>query len=165
MFIARIHYLVNERLNIWLQQCCRAQEVGDTNLNLVNFGQIFEDVQFNRFRCELPPSIKKINKDTDKEIEDRDDGSRKKRKKQAKQEKNPNLNSKWKLRLNENWDTVFKNKTKDGPVLSFGCQGCLKYHAKNGVCYDNCRWKASHKELSEADLKLLDKYISKLRGE
>ena len=54
----------------------------------------------------------------------------------------------WKLRQDESWDTIFRSKTKDGPVLSLGCQPCLKYHTK-GVCYSDCRFIKSHKVLKD----------------
>ena len=107
-----------------------------------------------------------INQKDQKETEEKDtsDEGKRKKKKVAKQVKNPNPNSAWKTCMNEKWDTVFKNKTKDGPVLSCGVLGCLKYHGKM-FCYDDCRWKASHCVLTGEDESKLDKYIKELRGE
>ena len=158
MFVAKIHYSVDKRLNLWLQQCCRATDVTETNTNLVNFASIIEDIQLNKFHFELPHTIKKVEKDKNHSTENTSDENKRKKKKQAKQAKNTNPNPKWKTRLNENWETVFKNKTKDGPTLSFGGQGCLKYHCKL-MCYDDCRWKSSHIDLNKEDSATLDKYI------
>ena len=41
---------------------------------------------------------------------------------------------KFKLRAENNWGLVFKGETKNGPSLSMGSKGCLKYHI-NGVFY------------------------------
>ena len=164
MFIPKLHFAVDERLNLWLQQCCRAQEVNDTNLNLVNFASIIEDIQLNKFVCDLPPSIKKLERELELDTDSTNE-KRKKKKKVVKQVKNQDPNPAWKCRIDENWDTVFKNKTKDGPTLSFGSKGCfIKYHGKL-ICYDDCRWKDSHCTLIEEDEKKLDKFIKELRGE
>ena len=56
-------YLVDDRMFQWLKQCCRVSRVSETNIALMDFAQIFYDMQANRFMCFLPPSIKKLTKD------------------------------------------------------------------------------------------------------
>ena len=79
-------------------------------------------------------------------------------------EKNDKVDSKNEARTTEQWNKVFGNKSKDGPVLSFGSKACVKYHSK-GICYDDCFYRASHKLLGANDLKLYSDYVKKLRGE
>ena len=101
----------------------------------------------------LPKSILQVKKD---DI----DGSSSRDKKRQREEKvdnkvrektpqvrNNNLKGDLKLRQNESWNTIFKGKLKDEPMLSIGSYGCCKFHSK-GVCYDDCIHKGSHKELN-----------------
>ena len=83
---------------------------------------------------------------------------------QASQVKNSNVIKDWKLRVDEKWDTIFKNKSKEAPSLSVGSKACLKYHVK-GLCYSDCPFSQSHCSLIEDDKKKLDSYIKNLRGE
>ena len=57
MFIPRLLFMVDDRLNQWLEQCCRADSVSDTNLELTHFSSIFSDIQLNKFFCNLPSNI------------------------------------------------------------------------------------------------------------
>jgi hypothetical protein len=78
--------------------------------------------------------------------------------------KNPSQDKNWKLRVDENWDTTFKNKSKDGLMLRCGCKPCLKYHAK-GICYSDCPFVKSHKQLQGDDRNKTDGFIKEIRGE
>ena len=77
--------------------------------------------------------------------------------------KNDNIPQEWRLKDGEKWETVFRNKTHEGPTLSTGSKFCLKYWVK-GVCYDDCKHKASHAELNEQDRETGDNYVKELRG-
>jgi hypothetical protein len=92
------------------------------------------DIQMNCFYCILPPSIAKLQKRKD-EIESNPSKKLKRQSEQIETMKNPIKDKNWKLRVDEIWDTTFKNKSKDGPMLSCGCKLCSKYHAK-GICYN-----------------------------
>ena len=70
----------------------------------------------------------------------------------------------WKLRPNESYDTVFKDKVKSGPTLSFGCKGCHKWH-NSGICFDDCNNVKSHGPLYGDDFKKFDSYCKQCRGE
>ena len=169
MFIPKLHFMLDDRLNKWLSQCCRVDDVTDTNLDLIKFSSIFNDIQMNRFFCDLPPSINKLHKKSSFEFEvgdDKSDSPRKKKTKKssAEQIKNIAQDRTWKLRVDESWDTIFKNKSRDGPVLSFGSKPCLKYHSK-GVCYSDCPFSSSHKQLKTEDKTKTSNFIKELRGE
>ena len=159
MFIAKLLYLVDDRMFQWLKQCCRVSRVSETNIALMDFAQIFYDMQANRFMCFLPPSIKKLTKD---QVDD--NGKKNKKSKLIEKITNLNQNPDWKMRQDESWDSVFKNKTIGSPVLSMGCRLCLKYHVK-GICYSDCAHKASHCIIIGDDKTKCDKYIKTLRGE
>ena len=168
MFIAKFHYTIDDRLNQWLSQCCRADEVSETNLHLVDFASIFFDLQLNKFHCNLPPSITKLQNKHPRNSQlsylDTELESKKKKKKQAERVKNTNPVSDWKIRLDETWENVFRNKTRDGPMLSTGCKPCLRWHAKLD-CFDDCSNSASHTVLAGCDKVLTDKFIKEIRGE
>ena len=70
----------------------------------------------------------------------------------------------WKLRPNESYDSVFKDKVKSVPVLSMGFRGCHKFHNR-GYCFDDCHKKNSHKELKGEDFTKFDNYCKTCRGE
>ena len=70
----------------------------------------------------------------------------------------------WKLRTGENYDIVFRDKVKNGPILSMGSRGCHKYHNK-GWCYSDCGNAKSHTKLKGEDFRKFDAYCKKCRGE
>ena len=168
MFIPRLLFMVDDRLNQWLDQCCRADLVTDTNLELTHFSSIFSDIQLNKFFCNLPSNILRLQKDLNSNKTDNEDDRKKKRSKTStphpEQIRNQNQVPCWKLRQSEKWDTVFKNKSRDGPNLSSHCKPCLKYQVK-GLCYSDCPFKASHTSLGQDDKTKTDRFIKELRGE
>ena len=64
----------------------------------------------------------------------------------------------WKLISNENYETVFKDKVKQGPILSMGCKGCYKFHNKY-FCYSDYNNKDSHYKLFGNDKENVDERI------
>ena len=85
-------------------------------------------------------------------------------KKWADVEKNNSVLKNWKLRNSEKWETVFMNKTNEGPDLSVGCKPCVNYHVK-GLCYSDCRYQSSHNFLEKYFIMKTGKHIKQLRGE
>ena len=158
-FIAKMICAVDERIYLWLKQCSSQASVVDTDLELMNFSQISQDIQFNRFNYILPPRVAKIQKQDNAETE-----SSAIKKKKFEAERNTNQVREWKLRQSESWDDIFLNKTNAAPILSMGCRACLKFQVK-GICYTDCKHKQSHTQLSGDDKSKLDKYIKELRGE
>ena len=157
-FIAKFLFMVDDRVYQWLKQCCRVESVSETNLQLMDFAQLFFDIQSNRFFCSLPSNIMKLSSNEN-------ENKNSKKRKHVEKFINNAMNSNWKLRNNESWDTIFKGKTKDGPMLSLGCKPCLKSHVK-GICYSDCQNKASHCPIvNEEDIKKTDDFIKSLRGE
>ena len=165
-FIAKLIYAVDDRIYQWLRQCSTADTVTDTALELTDFNTIFKDILLSRFDILLPPNIVEVKKKS-RIHEDRiNDDTAAKRPKAiaAVMVRNPNQKSDWKLRNNEKWETVFRGKSRNGPILSIGGKPCLKYHAK-GFCFEDCTFLNSHKNLNEEDEKATDNYIKELRGE
>ena len=168
-FLAKFTLCVDDRIHQWLQQCCTAKMITDTEIRLLNFKEICMDIQVQRFFYSLPPSVKTLdlstNSKNDATIAPNGNGKKQKQEKvQAKQVRNNNVLNEVKLRDNEAWNTIFSGKSKDGPMLSFGCQGCVKWFTK-GICYDDCFFRASHKQLIGTDTNLYCSYVKKLRGE
>ena len=159
MFISKLLYIVDDRMFQWLKQCCIVSRVSETNIALMDFAQIFYDMQANRFVCFLPPNIKKLTKEQVNET-----STKNKKSKMVQKIVNTNQNADWKMRQDESWDSVFKNKTLGGPSLSMGCKFCLKYHLK-GFCYSDCARKGSHCIIIGDDKNKSDKYVKSLRDE
>jgi hypothetical protein len=162
-FIAKFLCSVDDRLHQWLRSCCNSDFVQETNLELMNYASLFQDVSLSRFNYHLPPNIMSVQKrNSDPHASSSHDKS--KRQKKIEQVRNDKMVADWKLRQNEKWETVFRSKSRDSPTLSFGCAACLKFHVK-GVCYTDCALLASHRELSGNDKEITNTYIKKLRGE
>ena len=161
-FISKIVCCVDDRLYQWLKQCARATYTTQTTTALTNFGDIFMKVLTNEFHYTLPRSVKKLSK-PDNDPWDMTGGPQK-RKKQSDRVANPSIVDEWKVRQNEQWDTVFRHKSVKGPVLSTGCHPCLKYQCK-GYCFQDCSNKASHIQLKKDDKEKTSSFIKSLRGE
>ena len=137
----------------------------DTDLLLIDFSSLLQDILLNRFYYVLPPSVlDSFNKDS----EDKSSvtvPSKRKRENVAETERNLDLVQDWKLRSEESYETVFRNKTVEGPMLSLSSKPCLKYHV-NGICYSDCKYKRSHQKISmKDDIDKTSKFIKSLRGE
>ena len=168
MFIPKLLYAVDHRVNQWLSQCCRESSVQETTLDLVSFASIILKIQLNDFNCFLPMNIRRIAKEetSQKKRDNTQEGL--KTKKKSKQEivsmvRNENINEEWKLKENESWNQTFRHKSKEAPMLSMDCRACLKYHVK-GFCFQDCNFKDSHVELTGEDFKRTDSYIKSLRS-
>ena len=70
---------------------------------------LIQDIQYNCFNYMLPPSVLKVEKNP---------VFGKAPKKQADVEINNSVLKYWRLRNSEKWETVFMNKTNEGPYLS-----------------------------------------------
>ena len=163
-FIPQFMCAIDNRLYHWLVQCSNASTVEETSTQLVNYSSLFDDIVMSRFHYSLPPAIKKIAPSKEISVFDTSFGSDRdtKRQKTVEQARNTAVPPEWKLKQGEDWDTIFKNKTLQGPDLSCGAKFCLKYWVK-GLCYNDCRQKASHDKLNDADRKKGEAYIKQLR--
>lgn len=159
-FIAKFICAIDERIYFWLKQCSSKEIVLDTDLSLIEFSSMIQDVQFNRFYYVLPPSVSNVLRHNE---EEEGTSVKKKKEKSANSIRNHDLVQAWKLRQDEKYENLFRNKTVDGPVLSFGSKCCLKFHVK-GICYDDCKYDKSHcKIVNENDIKLVTNYLNELR--
>ena len=156
-FIAKVICCVDDRMYQWLKECSRSTYAKDTTIALTNFGEIFQDIQMNRFHYKLPGSVKKVSPVHEEE-------KSQKKMKETKRHVNRSQEKDWKIRQNEQWESVFRHKSTDGPILSMGCRPCLKYHCK-GSCFDDCSNKDSHVNLKNDDRSKTTAFIKQLRGE
>ena len=164
-FIAKFIVAIDDRIHQWLKQCSIRSSVTDTDLTLIEFSSLLSDIQFNRFTYFLPPSIAEVQQDTSSDNKkDQDEPNSKKKKEAAKIEKNLQQVADWKLRNNETWNTVFRHKNQEGPMLSVKCKPCLKYHVK-GYCFNDCKQRSSHCVLTNEDHAKTNTFIKTLRGE
>jgi hypothetical protein len=163
-FTAKFICAIDERIYQWLQQCSAKDCVLDTDTSLMDFSPLIQDIQLNRFNYQLPPSISKVVQPSDQSGCNLNQRERTNSQETAKPMRNTEPNRDWKLRPNENWETIFRNKTLEGPDLSIGCKPCLKFHVKT-ICYDDCKQICSHRKLSGEDKVKTDKFIKSLRGE
>ena len=66
-FIAKFMCAIDERVYMWLKQCSVNQSVIDTDLSLLNYSTLIQDVKFNRFTYSLPPTIASLVADEARE--------------------------------------------------------------------------------------------------
>ena len=156
-FISKLICCVDDRLYQWLKECSRATYAKDTTIELTNFGEIFHDIQMNRFHYKLPVSVKKL-------APPREEGKLQKKMRETVRHINRTQERDWKLRQNEQWESVFRHRSTDGPLLSVRCRPCLKYHCK-GSCFEDCPNKESHTKLQNEDKSKTANFIKQLRGE
>ena len=162
-FIPKLMCAVDHRLYQWLSECSRVSTVDETSIMLLTFSSLFEDIMMHRFHYILPLAVKKINVQKE-EQKGSNDTRENKRQRKSELLRNNNVPGEWKLRQGESWDTVFKNKTMAGPDLACGSKFCLKFWVK-GICFGDCRQKASHDAMSNEDKETADRYVKELRGE
>ena len=162
-FIAKFLCAVDEQIYSWLKQCSVTQAVTDTDLNLMNYSSLIQDVKLNRFMYILPPTTASIESKTEeRKMVSKNAGTR--REGTTAVQRNPDRVEEWKLRNGESWSNVFRNKAIEGPMLNTRCHPCLKYHVR-GSCYVDCKNKASHCVLKGEDTKKVSEFIRTLRGE
>ena len=162
-FIAKFMCAIDERVYLWLKQCSIVKSVVDTDLTLMNYSSIIQDIKLNRFVYILPPTIASLLAPKQNEY--------KAKQKQTsvvsssvELKRNQNQVEEWKLRRGESWSNIFRNKAIEGPMLSTKCHPCLKYHVR-GACYVDCKNRESHVVLKENDKKKMNDFIKSLRGE
>ena len=164
-FIAKFLVATDNRINMYLEECMKAEDPMDISPRWLNADSICESVEMNEFYYTLPASVKSIASPAEEE--------RRGKKRKAEKDKegqvsvkvvNKNQVEEWKLRDGEDYTTVFRHKVKGGPKLSMGCHGCHKYHNK-GWCYSDCDNAASHCVLVGDDETKFDARVKALRGE
>ena len=168
MFVPKLLYAVDDRVNQCLSQCCQEEFVRATTLELVSFSDLIIKLQLNEFICHLPVNIRRIAKDESSSKKRETNQENLKTTKKQKQEivsmiRNENVKEDWKLKEDESWNKIFRHKSKEAPTLSMNCRACLKYHVK-GYCFQDCTFKDSHVNLRDEDLRKTDAYIKSLRS-
>ena len=158
-YLVKLTLAIDERIYLWLRSCCRATNLNDTKQQLMNFHSIVSNIEINCFNYSIPSAVKSLQYDKDGES-----SSKKRQKTGDKRVENNNMVDSWKLRPNESYDNVFKDKVKNGPFLSMRSRGCHKFHNR-GYCFDDCHNKDSHKKLSGDDWNKFDRYCKICRGE
>ena len=130
----------------------------------MDFSSLLSDVQLNRFVYTLPHSIAKLVPQENEERQHTRNGGHQKERTKVNVVRNNDMVGDWKLRRQETWQNIFRNKTIEGPMLSMQCHPCLKFHVR-GTCFEDCRNSISHCTLKGHDKSRVDKFIKTLRGE
>ena len=167
LFIAKFLFSINDRINKLLSECGKNDTVDKTSMELVDFATIISDLKLNRYYYDLPQSIRTVARNED-ELTDSLIPKDKKRKTSGestqlsrKITKDESMNSEWRLRADESWQT-WRHKENNAPTLSCSAKPCLKFHVK-GLCFDNCTNRTSHRKLMGEDFKKTDEFIKKVR--
>ena len=163
-FIAKFLVAIDDRIYQWLKQCSTTTVVTETDLTLVDFSTMISDIQLNRFVYALPPSIAKLVPQEEEGRKTKPNGGKSHDRDKVSVVRNNEMDSNWKLRRQETWNNVFRNKTIEGPMLSMQCHPCLKYHVR-GTCFEDCKNKSSHCVLKGDDRSKINTFIKSLRGE
>ena len=164
-FISKVLCCVDDRLYQWLKQCARSTYAKQTTTELTNFGDIFLKILTNEFHYALPVSVKKLKKSEQERGGKPGSPPSKKSKLTSASDRvmNSNILDAWKVCSDEKWETVFRHKSINGPLLSTGCHPCLKYQCK-GWCFKDCANRSSHIQLKNEDKKKTDNFIKSLQG-
>ena len=164
-FIAKFLVATDNRVNMFLEECMKAEDPMDISPRWLNADNICESIEMNEFYYTLPASVKSIVSPADDRSRKRKaDLEKEKDKRTSERVVNQNQVRDWKLREGEDYMTVFRHKVKGGPKLSMGCHGCHKFHNK-GWCYTDCDNAASHIILSGEDFTKFNARVKALRGE
>ena len=165
-FIAKFLVATDNRVNSFLGECMRSEMPMDVSPRWLNSRSIYERIEMGEFTYDLPSSVKTILPADQSNNNAGNDNAGVKRKadEMSIRVRNNNPVSKWKIRDNEDYAEVFKDKVLGGPILSMGVPGCHKFHNK-GFCYADCTQKASHCVLAGDDFKKFDARVKALRGE
>ena len=59
-YIANMISSIDKRIYLWLKQCSMQSSVTETDLNLLDFNGLVQDIQFNRFNYILPPCVTQL---------------------------------------------------------------------------------------------------------
>ena len=154
----------DKRLHLFLKYCVKADYASKACTQYLDFSSITFRIKTNHYNYFLQPSIKQLKRVPKIEEEgyskmklrgNNNDGNSR--------VINNNMVDEWKLRANESYKTIFKDKVKNGPTLLIVHRGCHKYHNK-GWCYPNCNNKALHTKLIRDDFTAFGAYCKLCRG-
>ena len=164
-FIAKFLVATDNRVNMFLEECMKAEDPMDISPRWLNASNICQSIEMNEFYYTLPASVKSVARASDEKNRKRKaDQDKEKDKRTSERVINQNQVEAWKLRDGEDYTTVFRHKVRGGPRLSMGCYGCHKFHNK-GWCYTDCDNAKSHCVLEGEDYEKFDARIKALRGE
>ena len=160
-FIAKFLIATDSRVNLYLEECMKAEDPLDISPRWLNVDNICESIEMNEFYFTPPASVKSIVDNDEKRKKRKAEDDKVKDKKTSERVTNHNQVQDWKMREGEDYMTVFRHKVKGGPTLSMGCHGCHKFHNK-GFCYTDCDNAASHCVLVGDDHETFDARIKAL---
>ena len=163
-FIAKLLVVTDNRVNMFLEECMKAEEPMEVSPRWLNAESICESIEMNGFYFTLPSSVKSIVAPEEKiskkrKVEqDRNNG-----KKPSDRVTNHNQVQEWMLKDGEDYLKVFRHKVRGGPKLSMRCHGCHKFHNK-GFCWTDCDNAASNCTLVGENYTKFDARVKALRG-
>ena len=163
-FIAKFLVATDSRVNMYLEECMKAEDPTDISPRWLNADSICESIEMNAFYFTLPASVKSVVASDEKSRKRKAEDDKPKERRTSEKVVNHNQVQEWKLHEGEDYATVFRHKVKGGPRLSMGCHGCHKFHNK-GFCYTDCDNAASHCVLVGDDHDKFDARVKALRGE
>ena len=127
-FIAKFLVVTDNRVNIFFEECMKAEVPSDVSPRWLNADSICESIEMNEFYYTLPASVKSIATPDDRSRKRKAEEEKEKGKQTSERVVNQNLVKDWKLKDREDYMTVFRHKVRGGPKLSMGCYGCHKFH-------------------------------------
>ena len=125
LLIPKLMVSTDERLHLFLKSCVRTDYPNKASIQYLNFQSITFALELNNFSSFLQPTIKQLkrNNDTDQggsEIKKKSKNQNQINNESRERTVNNEMVEEWKMRSGENCDTVFKDKVKQGPILSMG---------------------------------------------
>ena len=159
-FIAKFLMATDNRVNLFFEHCMNAESPRELPIRLLRADSICDSIEVNEFYYNLPKTVKLVAPSS---AGDKRNADGYKKDQNPQRVTNTNMVQDWKLRDNEDY-SVFRHKVKEGPLLSFGCHGCHRFH-NQGVCFSDCENVASHCKLTGNDFELFNKRVKAIRGE
>ena len=153
LFVAKIMYAIDIRVQRWLEQCKGASSRCAVDDRIIDFREIISDIGNCRFNIELPPSFTQPTV-TPRMIDDSNPGRNPRKRKGLDEKENENkkrmVNNENQLEefnmiAGETWKGTFCGKcVEDCPNWSgTKVKMCPRWHSK-GDCFSDCRDSESH---------------------
>ena len=148
-FATQFLFAIDNKVNVWLQDCELVSCREDVNDSLIDFSDELNKVVMHQFHIHLPKSLKDKINDPAKSSDKGDNSSSRKRKSSESSSKSSKIENEdtiddWKISQDE-YDRFFRHNNKQlekRPTLN-GDPMCHRWHSK-GYCFSDCNNKNSH---------------------
>jgi hypothetical protein len=174
-FATKLACFIDRRIQLYLRDCCRADKTDDVNAALLSFSGTRDQILSNTFyisslpghlklKLEARPTRRNItpagnHADSSDEETTRSRKSRSSNSSTKTKVTNDDFNSKWKVPDQEAMGFFIK-RLADARIKQNNKPICFRFHS-TGACESNCRLKATHKPLNDANSRKYNSFFKK----